>query len=66
MCEETRHFPIELSDGKTRTLGDLYDLTPKELISKVMLEEKVFETWHHGRAVLLGDACHKLNPSGGH
>ncbi|KAK3830313.1 MAG: hypothetical protein J3R72DRAFT_456226 [Linnemannia gamsii] len=66
MCEETRDFPIELSDGKTRTLGDLYDLTPKELISKVMLEEKVFETWHHGRAVLLGDACHKLNPSGGH
>ncbi|KAG0271504.1 hypothetical protein BGZ95_000677, partial [Linnemannia exigua] len=66
MCEETRDFPIELSDGKTRTLGDLYDLTPKELISKVMLEEKVFETWYHGRVVLMGDACHKLNPSGGH
>ncbi|KAG0330710.1 hypothetical protein BG000_011556 [Podila horticola] len=30
-----------------------------------MLEEKVFDTWYGGRTVLLGDACHKLNPSGG-
>ncbi|KAF9124987.1 hypothetical protein BGW39_007753 [Mortierella sp. 14UC] len=66
MCDETRDFGIDLNDGKKRTLGDLYDLTPKELVSKVMLEEKVFDTWHHGRTVLLGDACHKLNPSGGH
>ncbi|KAF9111264.1 hypothetical protein BGW39_004433, partial [Mortierella sp. 14UC] len=55
MCDETRNFPIELSDGKKRTLGDLFDLAPKELVSKVMLEEKVFETWHHRRFVLLGD-----------
>ncbi|KAF8947873.1 hypothetical protein BGZ47_007541 [Haplosporangium gracile] len=66
MCEETKDFPIELSDGKKWTMGDLYDLTPKDLISKVMLEEKVFDTWYSGRTVLLGDACHKLNPSGGH
>ncbi|KAK3816928.1 MAG: hypothetical protein JOS17DRAFT_806118 [Linnemannia elongata] len=64
MCDETRDFKIPVSDGK-KTLGDLYDLTPKELISKVMLEEKVFKTWHHGRTVLLGDACHKLHPNGG-
>jgi hypothetical protein len=55
MCDETRTFGVPLSDGKKRTLGDLYDLTPKDLISKVMLEEKVFKTWHHGRTVLLGD-----------
>ncbi|KAK5823632.1 hypothetical protein F5H01DRAFT_334891 [Linnemannia elongata] len=66
MCDETRNFGVQLSDGKKRTLGDLYDLTPKELVSKVMLEEKVFKTWHNGRTVLMGDACHKLNPSGGH
>ncbi|KAK3816927.1 MAG: hypothetical protein JOS17DRAFT_758583 [Linnemannia elongata] len=66
MCEETRDFPLQLGDGKKWTMGDLYDLTPKELISKVMLEEKVFKTWHHGRYVLMGDACHKLSPSGGH
>ncbi|KAG0368291.1 hypothetical protein BGX24_002880 [Mortierella sp. AD032] len=66
MIDETRHFPIEFSDGKKHTLGELYDLTPKELISKVSIEEKVFTTWHSGRVVLMGDACHKLNPSGGH
>ncbi|KAG0288742.1 hypothetical protein BGZ96_007498 [Linnemannia gamsii] len=66
MCDETRDFPIQLDDGKKRTMGDLYDLTPKDLISKVMLEEKVFTTWYYGRYVLMGDACHKLSPSGGH
>ncbi|KAF8947877.1 hypothetical protein BGZ47_007545, partial [Haplosporangium gracile] len=66
MCENTRNFPLQLDDRKKRTMRDLYDLTPKELISKVMLEEKVFKTWHHGRYVLMGDACHKLSPSGGH
>ncbi|KAK3845558.1 MAG: hypothetical protein J3R72DRAFT_521128 [Linnemannia gamsii] len=66
MCEETRNFPISLAGGKQRTLGDLYDLTPKEYISKVMLEDKVFKTWHYRRFVLMGDACHKLDPAGGH
>ncbi|KAF9176063.1 hypothetical protein BGZ49_006761, partial [Haplosporangium sp. Z 27] len=37
------------------TMGDLFDATPNELISKVFLEEKLFKTWHHGRTVLLGD-----------
>ncbi|ORZ11411.1 hypothetical protein BCR41DRAFT_408997 [Lobosporangium transversale] len=50
---------------KTRTLGDLIDRTDRELISKVMLEEKIFETWYDRRIVLIGDACHKMNPSGG-
>lgn len=54
MCDETREFPIPF--GKERmTLGDLYDRTPKDLISKVMLEEKVFKTWYQGRTVLIGD-----------
>ncbi|KAF9395083.1 hypothetical protein CPC16_009343 [Podila verticillata] len=46
-------------------LNDSFRNSPKELISKVMLEEKVFETWYDRRTVLLGDACHKLNPAGG-
>ncbi|KAG0201587.1 hypothetical protein BGX33_010236 [Mortierella sp. NVP41] len=46
-------------------MGDLYDCTSKDSTSKVMLEEKIFQTWHSGRTVLLGDACHKLNPMGG-
>lgn len=54
MCEQTRAFPIPGGSSLT-TMGDIYDLTPPELISKVMLEEKVFDTWSHGRIVLLGD-----------
>lgn len=37
------------------TMGDLIDDTPKDLISKVFIEEKMFKTWFHGRTVLLGD-----------
>ncbi|KAF9436496.1 hypothetical protein BGZ76_003751 [Entomortierella beljakovae] len=47
------------------TMGDIFDATPKELTSKVYLEEKIFKTWHHGRIVLIGDAVHKLHPAGG-
>ncbi|KAF9095780.1 hypothetical protein BGX29_008877 [Mortierella sp. GBA35] len=65
MCEEVRGFRIPIG-GKESTLGDLFDQTPKELISKVMLEEKMFKTWYSGRIVLMGDACHKLHPAGGH
>ncbi|KAG0285169.1 hypothetical protein BGZ96_010527 [Linnemannia gamsii] len=64
MCDESRGIAIPGGSGDM-TLGDLIDLTPKELISKVMLEEKVFETWYSGRTVILGDAAHKINPSGG-
>ncbi|KAF9086995.1 hypothetical protein BGX23_008426 [Mortierella sp. AD031] len=64
MCKELCHFPIISGSEKPLTLGDLFDWSPKEYISKVMLEEKVFKTWYHCRTVLIGDACHKLNPSG--
>ncbi|KAF9429956.1 hypothetical protein BGZ76_001043, partial [Entomortierella beljakovae] len=37
------------------TMGDLFDATPKDLISKVYTEEKIFNTWHHGRTALIGD-----------
>ncbi|KAG0009213.1 hypothetical protein BGZ80_002626 [Entomortierella chlamydospora] len=59
--KDFRDFPCPLGG----TMGDIFDATPKHLISKVLLEEKVFTTWHHGRTVLLGDACHKFHPSGG-
>ncbi|KAK3817832.1 MAG: hypothetical protein J3R72DRAFT_480149 [Linnemannia gamsii] len=65
MCEDVKNFPIFSGGGKIRTLQDLMDRTPKEQISKVMLEEKVFETWYSNRTVLIGDACHKFNPQGG-
>ncbi|KAG9071678.1 hypothetical protein KI688_005891 [Linnemannia hyalina] len=64
MCDQTRDLSISFGGGK-KTLGDIYDKTPKERVVKVMLEEKVFKTWSSGRTVLLGDACHKVNPSAG-
>lgn len=54
-CKEIQDFPIISGSDKPLTLGDLIEWTDKDKISKVMLEEKVFETWHHGRTVLLGD-----------
>ncbi|KAF9314432.1 hypothetical protein BG006_003939, partial [Podila minutissima] len=46
-------------------LGEFIDQTPKDRISRVFLEDKLFSTWHHRRTVLIGDACHKLLPSAG-
>lgn len=59
MCKEVRHFKIPGGkDDKVLTIGDLIDRTPKGMISKVMLEEKVFDTWYGGRTVLLGDGTY--------
>ncbi|KAI1291470.1 hypothetical protein EDD11_008917 [Mortierella claussenii] len=63
MANDVRDSPIACGDYKT--MGELIDLTPKDLMSKVMLEEKVFEAWYRGRTVLLGDACHKMTPNAG-
>ncbi|KAF9899617.1 hypothetical protein BX616_002932 [Lobosporangium transversale] len=38
-------------------MKDLIDATPKDLISKIFLEEKVFSTWYYGRTVLIGDGA---------
>ncbi|KAF9113491.1 hypothetical protein BGX27_001445 [Mortierella sp. AM989] len=57
----------EVRDLKTPygTIGSLIDHTDKDKISKVFLEDKLFDTWYHGRTVLIGDAAHKLLPSSG-
>ncbi|KAF9998602.1 hypothetical protein BGZ79_007720 [Entomortierella chlamydospora] len=47
------------------TMKEIFDTTPRNLVSKVFLEEKVFQTWYNGRSVLIGDACHKLLPGAG-
>ncbi|KAG0370283.1 hypothetical protein BGX24_002069 [Mortierella sp. AD032] len=66
MCDHIKDFPIISGDETMElTLKDLMDHTPEGQISKVVLEEKVFHTWYSGRTVLIGDACHKLNPAGG-
>ncbi|KAF9545269.1 hypothetical protein EC957_011142 [Mortierella hygrophila] len=65
MCEQVKDFPVVSGGDKKLTLGDLFEWSDMNLISKVMLEEKVFKTWYSCRTVLIGDACHKMNPSGG-
>ncbi|KAF9282927.1 hypothetical protein BGZ68_005656 [Mortierella alpina] len=61
LCDQVRHYKCPFGG----TLGDLMDRTPKERLSKVMLEDKYFHTWWHLRTVLMGDACHKHLPFGG-
>ncbi|KAF9538793.1 hypothetical protein EC957_006215, partial [Mortierella hygrophila] len=61
MIKEVRDFLIPMGG----TLGNLIDSSPRDTISRVFLEDKLFETWHHGRTVLIGDAAHKLLPSAG-
>ncbi|ORZ04545.1 hypothetical protein BCR41DRAFT_425848 [Lobosporangium transversale] len=63
MCEEVRDFPLPGGKDNKLTIGDLIDNT--QLVSKVKLEEKVFDTWYSGRTVLIGDACHKIHPASG-
>ncbi|KAG0331522.1 hypothetical protein BG004_001628 [Podila humilis] len=65
-AREVRDFKVPGGrNGTKMTLGDYLDKTPARYLSKVVLEEIVFEKWYHKRAVLIGDACHKFNPAGG-
>lgn len=54
MSKAIRHLKGP-DEGGQGTVGDLIDATDRQLISKVMLEERVFKTWYGGRIVLLGD-----------
>ncbi|KAF9916735.1 hypothetical protein FBU30_001176 [Linnemannia zychae] len=58
--DSIRHFKTPYG-----IMGDLFDATPIERVSKVYFEDMLFETWNHGRTVLIGDAAHKLLPSSG-
>ncbi|KAF9092089.1 hypothetical protein BGX29_006379 [Mortierella sp. GBA35] len=42
------------------TMADLIECTQRDHITKVMMEEKHYKTWHYGRAALIGEACHKF------
>ncbi|KAF9146904.1 hypothetical protein BG015_011480 [Linnemannia schmuckeri] len=60
MMDAIRHYKTTYG-----TLGDLFDVTPIERVSKVYFEDMLFETWTHGRTILIGDAAHKLLPNTG-
>ncbi|KAG0007449.1 hypothetical protein BGZ80_004643, partial [Entomortierella chlamydospora] len=64
--EDWRAFKLPLGlDNSYITIGDLINSTEGDNITKVILEEKLYTTWHHGRTVLMGDACHKMLPNAG-
>ncbi|KAF9949346.1 hypothetical protein BGZ72_008859 [Mortierella alpina] len=44
-------------------LGDLIDQTPRESLDGQSLEVVLFDIWHPGRTVLIGDAAHQAIPS---
>ncbi|KAI8599224.1 hypothetical protein EDD21DRAFT_380395, partial [Dissophora ornata] len=58
ICEDVRNFKCPYGGS----VMDLIEATPKGLVSKVLLEEKMYRTWYNGRVVLVGDACHKIVP----
>ncbi|KAG0010616.1 hypothetical protein BGZ80_001314 [Entomortierella chlamydospora] len=49
--ERYRDFPCPVGG----TMGELFDATPRHLISKVFIEEKMFKTCYNSRSILIGD-----------
>ncbi|KAF9946027.1 hypothetical protein BGZ65_010146, partial [Modicella reniformis] len=47
------------------SVRDFLRYTSREHISRVDQEERLYKTWHHGRIVLVGDACHQHLMIGG-
>ncbi|KAG0285531.1 hypothetical protein BGZ96_010216 [Linnemannia gamsii] len=64
VSEECRTFQLPIALGGK--LGDLMDATPKDQMARAISEETLFETWHHGRTLLIGDACHRMFPNAAH
>lgn len=50
MIKSVAHFKTPYG-----TLGELINATPKETVSRVFLEDMLYQTWHHDRTVLIGD-----------
>ncbi|KAF9333321.1 hypothetical protein BG006_003770 [Podila minutissima] len=63
MCKDIKDVPFVGGNGKL-TLGNLIELSPKRLIKKVVIGEKLFKTWYSDRTVLLGDAVSRMHPAG--
>ncbi|KAG0084158.1 hypothetical protein BGZ92_010157 [Podila epicladia] len=59
LLEKARSFSLPIGG----TLADFIKVS--ENISKAESDERLYETWHHGRTVLMGDACHMMLPNAG-
>ncbi|ORZ08771.1 hypothetical protein BCR41DRAFT_388497 [Lobosporangium transversale] len=47
------------------SVRDFLSHTPRKHITRIDIEERLYKTWHHGRIVLVGDACHQQLVFGG-
>ncbi|KAF9125791.1 hypothetical protein BG015_004826 [Linnemannia schmuckeri] len=56
MMDSIRHFKTTYG-----TLGDLFDSTPIDRVSKVYFEDMLFETWNHGRTLLPSSGAGAVN-----
>ncbi|KAG0281204.1 hypothetical protein BGZ95_006030 [Linnemannia exigua] len=56
ILDSTRHFKTPYG-----TLGDLFDATPIENVSKVYFEDMLFETWNYGRTILPSSGAGAVN-----
>ncbi|KAF9926490.1 hypothetical protein BGZ67_008086 [Mortierella alpina] len=54
----------EVYDYKTiyGKLGNLIDQTPRESLDGHSIGMTLFDIWHHGRTILIGDAVHQTAP----
>ncbi|KAF9392874.1 hypothetical protein BGX21_010923 [Mortierella sp. AD011] len=56
MLSQFQDFPCTFGG----TMKEIFDVIPRNLISKVFLEEKAFQTWYNGQSVSIGDGNAKL------
>ncbi|KAG0233654.1 hypothetical protein BGW41_001406 [Actinomortierella wolfii] len=59
--EEVEKLTITIGE----TVGNVLEHTDMSNVSRVLLEDKLFNVWYDGRTCLMGDAAHKLIPAGG-
>ncbi|KAG9072966.1 hypothetical protein KI688_000747 [Linnemannia hyalina] len=57
LCGQIQDYKVPIGG----TMGDLIHETPRDSISRMLLEEKLFETWYHQRTVLIGDGQGPVN-----
>jgi hypothetical protein len=58
--QQNKKMMDSIRDFKTPygILGDLFDATPLDRVSKVYFEDMLFDTWNNGRTILIGDGKH--------
>ncbi|KAG0001419.1 hypothetical protein BGZ65_003507 [Modicella reniformis] len=61
MCSRYQDFDCPFGGS----MKDIFDQSPPHLMSRILVQEMIFDKWCGGRTVLLGNACHKFPMSAG-